>query len=367
MNNIKYRLPAEWEPQDGVLLVWPHAKSDWADNLEAVVALYIELISLILACGNNTRVLLVVPVGEQNTVFARLSRDLTGFDSVEDSVVMCPLPSDDTWARDSGPIAVERVDKEGVQLQDFVFNGWGNKFSATLDNAITQSLFDCGVFASAVKHQAQHMVLEGGAIESDGKGTLMTTKACLLNPNRNPAMARSQIEAQLHTALGVRKINWLCSGYLAGDDTDSHIDTLARLCPNNVIVYVSCDNPDDEHYLELKAMERELQEFSDADGSAYQLLPLPWPQAIYSSDGHRLPATYANFLIINGTVLVPTYNDRADAQALRQVAKAFPGYQVRGLDCCALIEQHGSLHCITMQLPKGVLAEHASTFTGGAL
>lgn len=351
MTNLPCRLPAEWEPQDAVLLVWPHEGTDWAENLVALRSLYCQLMELILACDQTTRVVLVVPVGDQDSVFERLRRDVSAYDRV----LIQPVRSDDTWARDSGPITVDVAGK--LRLQDFVFNGWGNKFSALWDNAMTESLAANGVFGSSQRN-AQTLVLEGGAIEVDGAGTLMTTEACLLNRNRNPNLSREQIEAELKVLLGARKINWLSSGYLAGDDTDSHIDTLARLCPNNVIVYVSCDDPDDEHYVQLKAMERELQAFSDADNKPYQLLPLPWPRAIHSSDGHRLPATYANFLIINGSVLVPTYGDVADQVALQQIERAFPNYTVRDLNCRALIEQHGSLHCITMQLPKGLLANN---------
>jgi agmatine deiminase len=198
-------------------------------------------------------------------------------------------------------------------------------------------------------------VLEGGSIETDGKGTLLTTASCLLNPNRNPHLTKEQIEARLKEAFGVRKINWLHHGHLAGDDTDSHIDTLARLCPNNVIVYVACEDPEDEHYAELKKMEAELAEMTDADGQPYKLIPLPWPQAVYNDEDQRLPATYANFLILNEAVLVPIYDCLSDEDALDQISQAFPGYDVLGIPCSTLIEQGGSLHCITMQLPEGVL------------
>jgi agmatine/peptidylarginine deiminase len=200
-------------------------------------------------------------------------------------------------------------------------------------------------------------VLEGGSIEVDGRGTLLTTEACLLNPNRNPGLSRAQVEQRLKDAFGVRKINWLKHGHLAGDDTDSHIDTLARLCPDNVIVYVTCDDPDDEHYADLKAMEAELQAMTDVDGQPYRLVPLPWPGVHLSEreEGGRLPATYANFLIINGAVLVPIYDCLSDEDALAQVAQAFPGYDILGIPCTTLIEQGGSLHCITMQLPEGVI------------
>ena len=234
-------------------------------------------------------------------------------------------------------------------LLDFTFNGWGGKFAAEKDNAVSRKLHACGAFGTTPLRTVD-LVLEGGSIESDGQGTLLTTTECLLNPNRNPHLSKEQIEEQLKSELGVSTILWLEHGYLAGDDTDAHIDTLARLCPDQTIVYVACDDPTDEHFAPLKAMERELEQFA-----GYRLLPLPWPGAKYDAEGHRLPATYANYLVINGAVLVPTYNDPADLQALEVVGKAFPDREIIGIDCSTLILQHGSLHCITMQIPEGVV------------
>jgi agmatine deiminase len=198
-------------------------------------------------------------------------------------------------------------------------------------------------------------VLEGGSIESDGKGTLLTTSNCLLGPNRNPHLNESEIEAQLRKYLGVNQVLWLHNGYLAGDDTDSHVDTLARLCPGDTILHVSCDERRDEHYDAIDSMVRELGEFRTVDGKPYRLIPLPWPQARFDGDGQRLPATYANFLVINGAVLVPTYDDPGDGAAMDAVSRAYPDRQIIGVDCRPLILQHGSLHCVTMQLPKGTL------------
>ncbi len=257
------------------------------------------------------------------------------------------LPTNDTWARDFGPITIEE-DGRPVLL-DFTFTGWGGKFAAEKDNAVSRKLHAAGAFGTTPLRTVD-LVLEGGSIESDGQGTLLTTTECLLNPNRNPHLSREQIEEQLKSELGVSTILWLEHGYLAGDDTDAHIDTLARLCPDKTIVYVACDDPADEHFAPLKAMEQELEQFA-----GYRLLPLPWPGAKYDSEGHRLPATYANYLVINGAVLVPTYNDPADSLALEVVGKAFPDREIIGIDCSTLILQHGSLHCITMQIPEGVV------------
>ncbi len=341
------RMPAEWEEQDAVLLTWPHANSDWQRLLDDVIPLYEALVTVIADYAD-----LVIGVPESQMV--EVAQRLAAMGVPEDAVYLYPVASNDTWARDHGPLTV--ITEQGPQLLDFVFNGWGGKYPADLDNGITRQLYGQGAFPGA-SLETRGWVLEGGSIEVDGRGTLLTTSACLLNPNRNPALDKAEIERRLKQDLGVRKVNWLTHGHLQGDDTDSHIDTLARLCPDNVIAYVACDDPADEHYDDLKAMERELRELTDADGQPYRLVPLPWPEPCYSEDGddRRLPATYANFLVINGAVLVPLYDSVTDDDALEQVAKAFPGYEIMGVPCRTLIEQGGSLHCITMQLPSGVL------------
>ena len=224
-----------------------------------------------------------------------------------------------------------------------------------LDNRINKQLQAQGLWKAPL--DTVGLILEGGSIESDGNGTILTTAECLLNGNRNPHLAKTGLEAELNGFFGAGHFLWLENGYLAGDDTDSHVDTLARLCPDDTIAYVVCDDPADEHYPALGAMERELMAFRTVDGRPYRLIPLPWPEARYNEAGERLPATYANFLIINGAVLVPTYRDKSDAAALRAVADAFPGRKIIGIDCLPLILQHGSLHCVTMQLPKGVLGQ----------
>jgi agmatine deiminase len=348
------RLPAEWEPQDAVQLTWPHAGTDWRDSLEEVVALYERLVALLVGVGD---VLIGAPAAEVAQVRARLA----GAGVPGARLHIFAVSSDDTWARDHGPITVQS--SAGPCLLDYRFNGWGGKFDAELDDAITASLYRQGAYPGA-RLRRRALVLEGGAIESDGRGTLLTTSACLLNPNRNPALDQAEIEALLRADLGVRKVNWLRSGALEGDDTDSHIDTLARLCPGGVIAYQACDDRGDSHYPGLQAMAQELRQMRSAGGEHYRLLPLPWPAPKYDGAGRRLPATYANFLICNGSVLVPTYRDLRDTEALRRVAQAFPGYRVTGVDCLPLIQQHGSLHCITMQLPRGVLSGGAGASRG---
>ncbi len=337
-------LPAEWEAQDAVMLAWPHEQTDWLERLGEAQQTFAEIIR---AISRFEPVLLIVP--NKTQVLQQLQAANIDFDQVR----LYELPSNDTWSRDFGPLTV-RTD-QGLKLLDFVFNGWGHKFHADLDNQLSAKLLAAGAFG-VTSFVSSELVLEGGSIESDGSGTLLTTRDCLLEKNRNPHLSPGQIEEKLKFLFGAEQILWLEHGALKGDDTDSHIDTLARFAPESTIIFQGCSDPTDEHYPELSAMHEQLASFTDSTGNNYRLLELPWPQACYDNQGNRLPATYANFLIINGAVLVPTYNDPADPVALEVVAQAFPQREIVPVDCRALIEQHGSLHCVTMQLPKGVLA-----------
>lgn len=339
---MKRRLPAEWEEQDGVLLAWPHEGSDWRTHLEVVEPVFIEIVKEI---SRSETALIAAPDP------AAVREKLAGAGIAMDKVKLFRIDSNDTWARDFGPVSV--LESGEPLLLDFSFNGWGLKFAADLDNLITRRLADAGAFSAPLKTIG--LILEGGSIESDGDGTLLTTSGCLLSPNRNPHLSREEIEVELAALLGADRFLWLENGFLSGDDTDSHVDTLARLCPDDAIIHVECDDPGDDHYRAINAMVTELRGFCTREGRLYRLIPLPWPKARYDADGLRLPATYANFLVINGAVLVPTYRDINDETALSAVAKAFPGRRVIGVDSLPLILQHGSLHCITMQLPKGTI------------
>jgi agmatine deiminase len=254
--------------------------------------------------------------------------------------------------RDYGPIAVSRGGR--LVLHDFTFDGWGGKYPAALDNLASRALFEGGFFATDEFRQ-QQLVLEGGSIDSDGCGTLLSTTRCLLDSGRNPGFNRSRLEAWLGEHLGIARVLWLEHGELAGDDTDAHVDMLARFCSPDTIAYSCCDDLQDEHFAPLAAMEQQLQTFRTRDGQPYELVPLPLPEAIRDEHGRRLPASYANFLIINGAVLLPVYDDPADAVAQTALAACFPGRRVVPLNCLPLILQNGSLHCATMQLPVGVL------------
>lgn len=349
---IKRTLAPEWARQSGVQLTWPHANTDWAYMLPQVTECYLRLAFEI---ATRETLLIVTPDVEatQALINERLPQRAT------QNIIYHQCPTNDTWARDHAFLTV--MSNTGAELLDFRFNGWGGKFAAQLDNAINKSLVSGTQPLLKGKYiDFLDFELEGGSIEVDGQGTLLTTSECLLNPNRNPQLDKAHKEALLKERLGIDRVLWLDHGYLAGDDTDSHIDTLARLCPNNTIVYVRCTDPTDEHYPALQAMEEQLRTFATAKGDPYKLIALPMAQAVYDENGERLPATYANYLVMNHAVLYPTYaQPDNDAQAARALRQAFPDRDIVGVDCRALIRQHGSLHCVTMQYPWGVLPAHS--------
>ena len=338
-------LPAEWAPQSAIILTWPHLHSDWKPWLPAVEPVYVEISrqitlrqDLFINCFDESH--------QHHIKTLLLTAD------IDLSRIHCyRVTFNDSWVRDYGPITV--LENNQAKLLDFHFNGWGNKHESRLDNHVTRCLHQLGAF-SDTPVESIDLVLEGGSIEVDGCGTLLTTSKCQLSSERNPQLSQSKLELEFVQHLGINRVLWLEHGYLAGDDTDSHIDTLARFCDPHTIAYSDCIDPNDEHYQELKAMEKELQALVDSTGAPYKLIPLPIPLAIHSRDGQRLPASYANFLIINGAVLVPIYQDPADAIALAALKNCFPDREVIGIDCRPLIEQYGSLHCATMQLPAAM-------------
>ncbi len=266
---------------------------------------------------------------------------------ITENIITMKCDTDDTWARDHGFITLCGNNGSRILL-DFRFNGWGMKFKADKDNAINRKLYDAGIVKGEYKDNLD-FVLEGGSIESDGRGTVFTTTGCLMAPNRNQPMSQDEIESELKRRLEADRIVWIDHGNLTGDDTDGHIDTLVRVAPDNTLLYMGCDDNTDEQYDELKKMETQLIMLRTADGKPYRLLRLPSPDAIYD-DGERLPATYANYLVINDAVLCPTYGQpENDRKAMEVMAQAFPGREIVGIDCRSIIKQHGSLHCCTMQ------------------
>lgn len=342
---VELRAPhllAEWHLQSGIQLTWPHAGTDWAYMLEEVQECFINIAREIAE-----RELLLIVTPEPEAVEEQIAATVN-----MTNVRFLKCETNDTWARDHG--AITMIDNGTPSLLDFKFNGWGLKFASDLDNRITRQAVEAGALKGTYVDRLG-FVLEGGSIESDGMGTLLTTSECLLSPNRNGQLNRVEIEEYLMSTFHLQQVLWLDHGYLAGDDTDSHIDTLARFCSPNTIAYVKCEDKNDEHYEALRAMEEQLKTFRTLAGEPYRLLALPMADKV-EEDNERLPATYANFLIMNDAILYPTYNQPAnDRRAGEVLQEAFPNHQIVGIDCRALIRQHGSLHCVTMQYPQGVI------------
>lgn len=333
------RVPAEWERQQCVLMSFPHEKTDWNDpddpsQLEASLSPFIRIAQAIayseavyILCQNKEKI---------SSMFCS-TRNMTFIE----------IPTNDTWIRDYGYLSVK--EDEEKTLLDFIFDGWGRKFDASLDNTVNTTLHKKG-YMGTTPLKSIDLVLEGGSVESDGEGTILTTSACLCNPNRNGGLTKEEMEAKLAMYLGTQSILWLDHGYLAGDDTDSHIDTLARFVNTKTIVYVRCDDRDDEHYDALQKMEEQLKTFTTKKGEPYTLIALPMTEAIYSDKKERLPATYANFLITNDALVYPTYSDKSDAIVHEIFKGLFPKKEIIPVNCLKLIEQGGSLHCSTMNI-----------------
>jgi len=342
-----FRLPAEWEPQSGVLITWPHRHSDWVELLERIEPFFIELSRAIL----QHEKLLIIAYDEKHQesitdIFHSNKLD------VSKAIIFC-AKTNDTWTRDYGPIVI-RNETNDLNILNFTFNAWGNKFPSEKDNKITEILFNQMVL-NANSIDTLDFVLEGGSIDSDGSGILLTTEQCLLNKNRNPDLSKAQVEKVLREKLNTKKILWLSEGLILGDDTDSHIDMLARFTDSNTIVYASCADKNDDHYHPLLKMKKQLEKLTDIDGQTYKLHALPIPSPILDQDGLRLPASYANFLIINNAVLLPVYDDSNDEVAENVLKSCFPDREIIKIDARSAITQGGSLHCLTMQLISGVL------------
>lgn len=336
----RYRLPAEWERQSGMQLTWPHEGTDWAPLLGRITEVYISMAREIA----RREKLIIVTQQDAESLRKQLSVHLSSREMARIEFFGCE--TDDTWARDHGFITLVAGGQR--RLIDFRFNGWGGKFPAEKDNAINGKLKE---ILPGEYEDRLGFVLEGGSIESDGHGTILTTSQCLLAPDRNQPMTQEDIERELKTALCADRVLWLSHGNLVGDDTDGHIDTIVRFAPGDTLLYMGCDDVSDEQYDDFRQLEMQLRELRTMSGEPYKLLRLPMPEPIYE-DGERLPATYANFVILNGAVLVPTYSQPGkDAEAIRVIGSAFPGRETIGIDSRAVIVQHGSLHCCTMQFP----------------
>lgn len=335
-------LPAEWEPQSGIQLTWPDTQTDWEPVLDEVLPVYEQMAKEILA-----REKLLIVCRDRSLLPEFLKQE-------NEQLIIREMPVNDTWARDHAAITV--LEEGKPTLLNFRFNGWGMKFASNLDNQITPNLVQQVTFSEETQFRdLSYFTLEGGAIESNGNGCLLTTSECLLSKNRNEHLSQKEIEFLLKKTLHVNRILWLGHGFLKGDDTDSHIDTLARFCNENTIAYVKCTDTNDIHFEALQKMEAELRALTDQNGQPFELAALPFPEVILDENGDRLPATYANFLIVNKAVLLPVYDVQQDAEAIEIMKKLFPNRDIIPINSRPLIKQHGSVHCISMQFPENVL------------
>ena len=334
------RFPAEWEKQSAVLIAWPHKTGDFSNHLESVEQSYSVIADTI------TQYQRLIIVCRDDSHQQHIQALITNHDDID----FIQATVNDIWVRDTVFLSVE---KEGaITHLNFLFNGWGEKYQHQNDNALNHKLLNAKPFKGRA-YKDIDFILEGGSVESDGIDTILTTKQCLLNPNRNKGLTQQEIEQQLLENLGAKRVLWLDQENLSGDDTDAHIDTLARFCSANTIAYTSCKDTDDLHYTSLKHMERQLQDFRNQAGEPYHLVSLPLPKPIFDEEGQQLPANYSNFLIINHAVLVPAYGDPMDEVALKRLTDCFPEHEIIAIPCRPLVHQYGSLHCMTMQFPVG--------------
>ena len=333
------RVPAEWEKQRCVLMSFPHEETDWYDPADPK--------SLDEALSPFIRIAQAIAYKEPVYILCRDKKRIADMFCSTFNMIFWEIPTNDTWIRDYGYISIEENGER--KLLDFTFDGWGGKFEAALDNAVNQTLYKTGLMGTTPLETID-FILEGGSIESDGDRTILTTSQCLCNPNRNGGLSKAEVEKYLQVYLGAERILWLDHGYLAGDDTDSHIDTLARFVDKETIAYVKCDDKEDEHYEALLAMEEQIKGFRTQAGNPYRLVPLPMCEAKYDREGNRLPATYANFLIANDALIYPTYQAPQDKEAGETFKALFPTREIIPVNCLKLIEQGGSLHCSTMQI-----------------
>jgi len=310
-----YLIP-EWEKQKFIQLVLPHKNTDWSCCLKEALKIF-------------KKIAFSIAKYEKVLICYQNKKSLKGFK--HKNFIFKKVKNNDTWARDFGAISIKKNGK--IKLLDFVFNGWGLKFPSNLDNQISKKVFK--------KLKSYNFVLEGGSVDTNGE-ILLTNTQCLLEKNRNYPLSKKKIEKCLKKSLKVKKVIWLNYGFLEGDDTDSHIDTLARFVNKNTIVYHKCYDKNDIHYKELQKMEKELKQ------TKFNLIPLPLPNPIYF-EGERLPASYVNFLIINKAVLLPTYNCKYDKKVIEIFTKLFPDREIIPINSNTLIKQHGSIHCVTKE------------------
>jgi len=326
---LPIRVPGEWEKQKQIMLVFPNANSDWKHSIEEIKHSYIDLIKTI----QKYQKCIILCKDKEG-----LSTSLSSLNNIQ----LIKIETNDTWIRDFAGISIYDDDK--LKILNFKFNAWGEKFEYNLDNEVNHKLKNLGIFDNL---KDVNFILEGGSIDSNGDKVMLTTAKCIFNKNRNPTLSKEQIIGKLKKLFGLKELIILKHGKLIGDDTDAHVDTLARFIDKDTIAYVKCYDKNDSHFKELKQMEEELIQ------TKYTLIPLPLPGPIYFKK-NRLPATYLNFVFINSALIVPTYKDKNDEVVLKILQNFFPNRDIIGVDTSTFIREHGSLHCATMNyfLPK---------------
>ena len=339
---LGYRMPAEWEPHAATWLAWPHKEESWPGNFEPIPAVWVEMVRALYP-GERVDILV-----NDAAMAAAVNDRLRAAQVPQHTVVLHEIPTDDAWMRDHGPTFVTRLRESRVELAvvDWVYNAWGGKYPPwDRDDAVPRHI----AAALGMPLFEPGIVLEGGSIDVNGRGTVLTTEACLLNPNRNPHLDRAQIEQYLRDYLGVRHILWLGDG-IVGDDTDGHVDDLARFVDPSTVVTAVEPDPRDDNYQRLRDNHARLRRMCDQDGRPLRVITVPMPAPVLY-DGQRLPASYVNFYIGNAAVLVPTFDDANDAAALETLREVFPDRRVVGIGARALVWGLGAFHCVTQQQP----------------
>ncbi|MCH8475901.1 MAG: agmatine deiminase family protein [Opitutales bacterium] len=335
-----FYFPAEWERQRGVWLSWPHHPDTWADCREEVLRDYAAFIA---SLSHFTKVFLNHPPGQEGIIEATLTKARAKLTEIS----LFSHLTDDAWCRDHGPIFLKNLSTGEIAITDWEFNAWGGKFPSSHDNLIPSKIAS----ATGYRHYRMPYILEGGSIDTDGQGTLLTTRSCLLNPNRNQGLAPDEIESVLRRGLGIRNIWWLEEG-LEGDDTDGHIDDITRFAPDGIILTAWEEDPQDPNHQALANNYRQLENWVQKDPRPREIVRLPMPARL-DYQGQRLPASYANFLVVNGAVLMPSFAQPEKDQAAEKILqKSFPNRQIVPVDSRIFVRESGALHCLSQQEPS---------------
>ncbi len=335
---LGFRMPAEWEPHEATWLSWPHNRETWPGKFAPVPVVYAEIVRALMVAE---RVRICVPDAECRGEAEEILRHHRAWN---ENVELFEIPTNDSWTRDHGPCFV--TDGTRRRIVKWEYNAWGGKYPPyDLDNAVALEIAERFGF----DHWRPGIVMEGGSIDVNGRGTVLTTEACLLNPNRNPHLSKERIEGYLRDCLGTPNVLWLGDG-IAGDDTDGHVDDITRFTDPRTIVTAVEEDPGDENYDPLQQNLALLLGMKDQDGKPFRIVRLPMPDAVHF-DGRRLPASYANFLIANGVVLLPVYQCGNDRRAITIMQELFPDRRIVPIDCTDLVWGLGAIHCISQQEP----------------